>query len=64
VDTNHSSINLDIRKDGLELIYKSVCLHLDKWSGGDPQEQVNLGHLKSNLFRILLESQFPENSTD
>jgi len=64
VDTNNSIINLDITKDGLELIYKSVCFHLDKWPGGDSYEQVNLGHLKSNLFRILLESQFPENFTE
>ena len=59
INPNQEYINLDITKDGLELIYKSVCVHLDKWSGGDANEQVALGHLKNNLFRILLERQFP-----
>lgn len=62
MDTNNEPeiVNLDITKDGLELIYKSVCFHYEKWAGGDAQEQINLGHLKSNLFRIMLERQFPE----
>ena len=47
--------NLDITKDGLALIYRSVCFHLDKWPGGEPGEQVALQQLKDNLFRIILE---------
>ena len=46
---------LDISKDGLALIYRSVCFHLEKWPGGHPEEQVALQQLKDNLFRIILE---------
>ena len=47
--------NLDITKDGLALIYRSVCFHLEKWPGGHPDEQVALQQLKDNSFRIILE---------
>ena len=55
VDTDPDFYNLDITKDGLALIYKSVCFHLEKWPGGHPDEQVALQQLKDNLFRIILE---------
>ena len=55
VDTDPEFYNLDITKDGLALVYRSVCFHLDKWSGGHPDEQVALQQLKDNLFRIILE---------
>jgi hypothetical protein len=58
-DTNSEDyINIDISKDGLVLMYKSVCVHLDKWPGGDSFEQQALISLKENLLRILLEQQF------
>ena len=55
MDTDPEFINVDITKDGLALIYKSVCFHLEKWSGGDPREQEALFQLKDNLFRLILE---------
>ena len=55
VDTDPEFINLDMTKDGLALIYRSVCFHLEKWAGGDPREQEALFQLKDNLFRIILE---------
>ena len=48
-------ITMDISKDGLHLVYKSVSFHLDKWCGGDPREQEALVQMKDNLFRIILE---------
>ncbi len=51
-------INMDISKDGLILVYKSVSFHLDKWCGGDPREQEALFMMKDNLLRIILEQQF------
>ena len=53
-------INMDVTKEGLALMYKSVCFHLDKWPGNtlDPEEQVRLQQLKDNLVRIILEEQF------
>ena len=55
VDTDPEFINLDMSKDGLALVYRSVCFHLEKWAGGDPREQEALVQLKDNLFRIILE---------
>ena len=46
--------------EAVRIIHKGLSQAYEKWSGGDAQEQVNLGHLKSNLFRIMLERQFPE----
>lgn len=55
VDTDPEFYNLDISKDGLALVYRSVCFHLEKWPGGDPREQEALIQMKDNLFRIILE---------
>ena len=53
-------IDMCVTKDGLALMYKSVCFHLDKWPGNnaDPMEQMALQQMKDNLLRILLEQQF------
>ena len=48
-------IDLSITKNGLALVYRSVCFHLEKWAGGDPREQEALVMMKDNLFRIILE---------
>ena len=48
-DTDPEFINLDMTKDGLALIYRSVCFHLEKWAGGDPREQEALVQLKYTL---------------
>ena len=55
MDADPDFYNLDISKDGLALIYRSVCFHLEKWAGGDPREQEALFQLKDNLFRVILE---------
>lgn len=51
-------IDMCVTKDGLALMYKSVCFHLDKWAGGHPYEQEALVQMKDNLLRIMLEQQF------
>jgi hypothetical protein len=55
VDTDPEFICLEITKDELVSLYKSVCFHLDKWAGGDPAEQERLFYTKDWLFRIILE---------
>lgn len=54
------SILIETNKDGLALMYKSVCFHLEKWPGNElnPYEQMDLAQLKDNLLRIMLEQQF------
>jgi hypothetical protein len=51
-------ITMDVTRDGLRLMYQSVCFHLEKWSGGHPLEQEALVQMKDNLLRIMLEQQF------
>ena len=51
-------IDMCVTKDGLALMYKSVCFHLDKWAGGHPHAQEALVQMKDNLLRIMLEQQF------
>ena len=35
-------IELQFGPEDLHLIYKSVCVHIDKWAGGHPDEQARL----------------------
>ena len=51
-------IELQFGPEDLHLIYKSVSVHLDKWTGGDPEEQESLHYLKNFLYRIVLEYKF------
>jgi hypothetical protein len=43
---------------GLQLAYKTTSDALTNWSGGDPEEQQFLFHMKDQLFRCLLENSF------
>ena len=51
-------IELQFGIDDLRLLYKSVSVHVDKWPGGDAEEQERLQYLKSFLYRIVLEYKF------
>ena len=51
-------IELQFGPEDLHLIYKSVSVHLDKWTGGDPEEQERLQYLKNFLYRIVLEYKY------
>ena len=39
----------------LRLLRKSVAYFLDKWPGGDPQEQVSLLAMRTELDKAVLE---------
>ena len=51
-------VELQFGIEDLHLLYKSVSVHLDKWPGGDPEEQERLQFLKSFLYRIVLEYKY------
>ena len=51
-------VELQFGIDDLRLIYKSVSVHVDKWPGGDAEEQERLQYLKNFLYRIVLEYNF------
>jgi len=51
-------VELQFGIDDLRLLYKSVSVHVDKWPGGDAEEQERLQYLKNFLYRIILEYKF------
>ena len=51
-------VELQFGPDDLHLLYKSVSVHLDKWPGGNPEEQERLQYLKNFLYRVVLEYKF------
>ena len=51
-------VELQFGIDDLRLLYKSVSVHVDKWPGGDAEEQERLQYLKNFLYRIVLEYNF------
>lgn len=42
----------------VELMHKAVCFYLDKWPGGEPEEQQALLILKTELDKLKLEVLF------
>ncbi len=53
---NYYSIELNIR--GIRLIHTGLSQAVQKWSGGEPQEQENLIVMRDNFYRLILEHQF------
>ena len=50
------SIELNYR--GIKMIHEGLRQAVEKWSGGDPNEQQNLIAMRDNFYRLLLEYQF------
>ena len=57
-DENLPYIELQFGIDDLRLLYRSVSVHVDKWPGGDAEEQERLQYLKNFLYRIVLEYKY------
>ena len=55
-DLPFCSLDLDIQD--VDVLYRSVCFHLDKWPGGHPGEQERLFAMKDFLYRMILEYKF------
>ena len=55
-DEEYWSIELNIK--GIRLIHKGLSQAVEKWSGGDPEEQQNLIAMRDNFYRLILEHQF------
>jgi hypothetical protein len=56
MDNEYYQIELNIR--GIRLIHEGLRQAVEKWSGGDPAEQINLMTMRDNFYRIILEDQF------
>jgi len=53
---NYYSIELNIR--GIRVIHTGLSQAVQKWSGGEPQEQEHLIAMRDNFYRLILEHQF------
>ena len=50
------SIELNI--NGIRLIHTGLSQAVEKWSGGDPEEQQDLIAMRDNFYKLILEYQF------
>lgn len=57
-DDNNMYVEMDLDIRDVQLLYKSVCFHHEKWPGGDIEEQQGLTYMKDFLYRIVLEHRF------
>ena len=55
-EEDYYQIELNIR--GIRLIHEGLRQAVQKWSGGDPAEQINLIAMRDNFYRLILEHQF------
>lgn len=51
-------MSFELNGRAIQLILKSVSFHLEKWPGGDPQEQQELMDMKLLFTAANLEFQF------
>ena len=58
-EEDYYQIELNIR--GIRLIHTGLSQAVQKWSGGDPAEQINLIAMRDNFYRLILEHQFEHN---
>ena len=56
MEEEYWSIELNIK--GIRLIYRGLSQAVDKWSGGDPDEQADLIAMRDNFYKLILEYQF------
>ena len=56
MEEDYYQIELNIR--GIRLIHEGLRQAVQKWSGGDPAEQINLIAMRDNFYRLILEHQF------
>ena len=56
MEEEYWSIELNIK--GIRLIHKGLSQAVDKWSGGDPDEQADLIAMRDNFYKLILEYQF------
>ena len=50
--------NIELNIHGIRLIHEGLRHAVQKWSGGEPQEQENLIAMRDNFYRLILEHQF------
>jgi hypothetical protein len=56
MEEEYWSIELNIK--GIRLIHKGLSQAVEKWSGGDADEQAELISMRDNFYKLILEYQF------
>ena len=56
MEEEYWSIELNIK--GIRLIHKGLSQAVEKWSGGDADEQADLLAMRDNFYKLILEYQF------
>jgi hypothetical protein len=50
--------HLELPIEAVRIIHMGLTQAVDKWSGGDPQEQEDLLAMRDHFYRIMLEHRF------
>ena len=50
--------NLELPIQAIRIVHKGLAQAVEKWSGGDPQEQEDLIAMRDNFYRIILTHTF------
>ena len=60
MDLSEPTVELTLNGGGLRLLLDAVTCRLERWSGGDPGEQVDLQRMQMLLKAAILEITFGE----
>ena len=55
---DYNYYNIETPIEGIRIIHKGLTIAVQRWPGGEPQEQVELIAMRDNFYRIILEHQF------
>ena len=50
--------HLELPIEAVQVIHSGLTQAYNKWSGGDPQEQVDLETMRDHFYRIILEHKY------
>tara|TARA_X000000368_G_C22721036_1_gene575323 strand:- start:201 stop:383 length:183 start_codon:yes stop_codon:yes gene_type:complete len=56
MEENYYNIEMNIQS--IRIIHNGLGQAVEKWSGGEPEEQMNLIAMRDNFYRVILEHQF------
>jgi len=56
MEEDYYQIELPI--EAVRIIHKGLSQAVEKWSGGEPEEQEDLTTMRDHFYRIMLEHQF------
>lgn len=60
MDPSEATVEFTLNAGGLRLLLDAVTFRLERWSGGDPGEQVDLQRMQMLLKAAILEVTFGE----